>query len=291
MWICCICSYYAFVLSRKDKPNPEMPEIHRSLFSHLYDIKEKIDKIQYDLNVSFLLKKDTNLENNLQIKRDIHFRQMHKQKENIKNALFESGREYFQSHWEPSWNCEFEERFGNFGDGGKWVCDAHTLKQKKEDCHIVSIGSNNDFSFENELHNHLPQCKISVFDHTVSNPSPPPFVNFFSFGLGSENNDNSIITLDSAFQKAGVSSSSGVDILKIDCEGCEYDVYSQFVSSKYLISQILIEIHFRNSASVHKMFQTLTNNNYVVFHKEPNIMYSGGDCVEYGFLKLKLDDN
>ncbi len=54
---------------------------------------------------------------------------MHKQQENMKNVFFKSGREYFQSHWEPSWNCELEERIGNFGDGGKWVCVAYTLKQ------------------------------------------------------------------------------------------------------------------------------------------------------------------
>ena len=276
-------SYYHTGIKR----NSDIPELDKSLVSHIYQIKEKIDGIRFYLNnVSHLLKR----ENNLDIKRDIHFRQMHKQQENMKNALFESGREYFQSHWEPSWNCELEERIGNFGDGGKWVCDAYTLKQKKEECHIISIGSNNDFSFENELHNRLPQCKISVFDHTVSNPSPPPFVNYFSFGLGSENNNHSIITLDTALQKAGVAPSTGVDILKIDCESCEYDIYSQFVSSKYLISQILIEIHFRDSVSVHKMFQTLMSNNYVVFHKEPNLLSSGGDCVEYGFLKLNLND-
>jgi hypothetical protein len=272
------------------KSNFGLRKLDASILNHLSRFQEELDGIRLYLhNASRLLKRDTNVRNNFNIKRDIHLRQMKKQKENMNNAISESGRAYFQSHWEPSWKCEFEERIGNFGDGGKWVCDANSLKEKKGNCHIISIGSNNDFSFEVEVHNYFPQCKISVFDHTVSNPSPPPYVDYFSFGLGSENN-LPIITLETAFQKAGVSPEDGVDILKIDCEGCEYDVYPQFISTKYFISQILIEIHFRNSASVHKMFQSLTSNNYVVFHKESNTIGCSGDCVEYGFLRLNLND-
>ena len=38
-----------------------------------------------------------------------------------------SGRHFFQSNWEPTLSCAFEQRLGKIGDGGKWVCDAYRL--------------------------------------------------------------------------------------------------------------------------------------------------------------------
>jgi hypothetical protein len=29
--------------------------------------------------------------------------------------------EFFQNNWEPDWTCDFEQRLGSAGDGGKWV--------------------------------------------------------------------------------------------------------------------------------------------------------------------------
>ena len=220
-------------------------------------------------------------------KREIHAKQMKNQWDNMNNELSETGRVYFQSHWQPSWSCEFEERIGNFGDGGKWVCDAFALKDRGKECHIISIGSNNEFSFEEAIHNLNPLCKISVLDHTVDNPNPPSYVKYFSLGLGKLDRD-SLVTLDTAFEKAGILKNQTVDIVKIDCEGCEYDVYRQFIDTSYEISQILIEIHFKDIMSVHKMFQDMTESKYVIFHKEPNIMHASGNCVEYGFLNSKI---
>jgi hypothetical protein len=225
----------------------------------------------------------------LDLKREIHIKQLKREYENINNFLSKSGRMFFQSHWEPSWKCPFEERIGNIGDGGKWVCDPFTIKEKGSDCQIISIGSNNDFSFEESIHELNPFCKIYVFDHTVSKPTPPPYVQFFSFGLGPQNNFP-IITLDTAIRIAQINTENKIDIFKIDCEGCEYDVYSQFISKNFILAQILIEIHWRDSRSANNLIRFLTDHNYAIFHKEPNIAGCGGDCVEFGFLKLFQDN-
>ena len=226
----------------------------------------------------------TILQKLLEMRREIHYKQVSKQLQNMNSTLSGPGRAYFQSHWEPTWKCEFEERVGNFGDGGKWVCDAYTLKERGNNCGVVSIGSNNDFGFEQAIHELNPLCRIAVFDHTVANPAPPPFVQYYSFGLGSQDNGGNIVTLDTAIQKAGFHQDDFVDVLKIDCEGCEYDVHTQFTATKYVINQILIEIHFRDSMSVHAIFQSMTRRKYVIFHKEPNTHGCSGDCTEYGFL-------
>ena len=36
-------------------------------------------------------------------------------------------------------------------------------------------------------------------------------------------------------------------------------------------------------------FVTLQKAGYVTFHKEPNIQSGGGECIEYGMLKLDMD--
>lgn len=53
---------------------------------------------------------------------------------------------------------------GKVGDGGKWICDAHRIREQEE-CLVYSIGSNNDFSFEASVLKDIGQhCEI----HTVS---------------------------------------------------------------------------------------------------------------------------
>ena len=222
-------------------------------------------------------------ENIWQRKKSIHQRQVLRQTIDFNSDL---GRKYFQYHWEPTWKCNFEERVGNIGDGGKWICDPFRL-QHTNSCQVISVGSNNEYSFENAIHELNPNCRIATFDHTVVNPSPPPFVEFYPFGIGTDNSGN-IINLKTALEIAGMIDGS-IDILKIDCEGCEYSVYSEFYSPGVFLRQILIEIHYQGKTLTDSMMHKLTNDgHYVIFHKEPNTNGCAGDCVEYGFLKLNI---
>jgi hypothetical protein len=50
----------------------------------------------------------------------------------------------------------------------------------------------------------------------------------------------------------------------------------------------LIEVHTA-SWDVNSFFEAMTSAGYVIFHKEPNTYGCGGDCIEYGFIKMKLD--
>ena len=40
---------------------------------------------------------------------------------------------------------------GKLGDGGKWICDPHRIREEQEECLVYSVGSNNDFSFEQAI--------------------------------------------------------------------------------------------------------------------------------------------
>ena len=71
------------------------------------------------------------------------------------------------------------------GDGPKWVCDPYRITEKN-DCLVYSIGSNNEFSFEEAVHAEIGyKCEIHTFDHTVgANPSnKPSYVTFHSWGI------------------------------------------------------------------------------------------------------------
>ncbi len=46
-------------------------------------------------------------------------------------------------------------------DGGKWLCDEFGLQEMKG-CHVFSLGSNNDYSYEEAIHKQYPQCTIDV---------------------------------------------------------------------------------------------------------------------------------
>jgi hypothetical protein len=214
---------------------------------------------------------------------------------------------------EPEWSCDFEERMGGAGDGGKWVCNPFRIQEMRTPaCAVISIGSNNDWSFETAVHDSIPRCDIFTFDHTLANPSPPSFVRFFRLGLGSARSNSGLRTLQEMFAVAGLGHNTSVEILKIDCEGCEWSAYPQlFEGHGMFVRQILLEVHLRPPriptslseslmttsrarehwtaliAKLHHVFHEGKRHGYVIFHKEHNPLCTG-ECFEYGLLKLNI---
>ncbi len=50
----------------------------------------------------------------------------------------------------------------------------------------------------------------------------------------------------------------------------------------------MVEVHRTPSVAV-RFFRDLQKEGHVIFHKEPNVSGTAGNCVEYGFLKLGKD--
>ena len=96
---------------------------------------------------------------------------------------------WYQQNWEPAISCQHERRIGSWGDGGKWVCDPHRiLKKSTKSCLVYSVGSNNDFGFEEKILTDIsPDCVIHTFDPTVGDsPSNLPAhgkIKFHPWGL------------------------------------------------------------------------------------------------------------
>mgnify|MGYP006092434823 FL=1 len=142
-----------------------------------------------------------------------HAEQMVKQTERYggKGGFSERpGRVWYQNNWEPSFTCQHERRVGRMGDGGKWICDPHRIRRRVESelaqrtkataaaaaaalppprgCLVYSVGSDNDFSFEESVRSEIsPACEVHTFDPSVgAEPSnKPEWVAFHPWGVSS----------------------------------------------------------------------------------------------------------
>jgi Methyltransferase domain len=207
------------------------------------------------------------------------------------------------------------------------VCDPHRLKSRSKNdakpnttgavsssslpppppCLVYSIGSNGDPSFEQSVRQEIgPHCEIHVFD--MDNYSRkvmkavPHNAYYHKWGIAKENKfrpDNRgriYKTLNQTMYELG-HLNTPIDIFKIDCEGCEWQIYPDFFLPGIDLRQILIELH-ANNIQISKNggtvlmpetpdFFKMMERNYVIFHKEPNIQWSvGAAAIEYCFLKL-----
>lgn len=181
-----------------------------------------------------------------------------------------NARQYYQSMWHAGdMQCSHLKRLGGAGDGGKYACMDPLGEQLK----VLSVGSKGDFTFENDIMAHFPRASITTMDGMVSASVAalaPPGVKFVRSNFDHKTN------------VAGP-----LDILKIDCEGCELYSLLPFLK-RTCVNQILIETHacLQPLARHHQLMVKL-NHSFGVFAKEPNIEYSDGSCVEFGLLRRK----
>jgi hypothetical protein len=97
-------------------------------------------------------------------------------------------------------------------------------------------------------------------------------------------------TFEETVRTLGHENLPAIDILKIDCEGCEWDVYKDWFNKDIPpINQILVEVHRSPKDKVIDFFDDMYNEGYATFHKEFNTQYARGNCVEYAFMKLDKD--
>ena len=169
--------------------------------------------------------------------------------------------------------------------------------RRSKECIVYSVGSNNDFRFEEAiLKNISSSCDVHVFDHTVTNPTNiPQGVRFHPWGLAAASDtSNAMFTLHDILERLG-HVGKVIYIFKIDREGCEWTTYPTWLDSEngVLIDEILVEVHAgttapRENPIARQFMQTLYDHNFLIFHKEPNVQYTSGDglCVEYAFKQV-----
>eukprot|EP00438_Fugacium_kawagutii_P000012 Skav224856 [mRNA] locus=scaffold322:137844:138605:+ [translate_table: standard] len=212
-------------------------------------------------------------------------------RQNVRNDV----RRWWYHNFDPNFNCDFARRLGRYGDGGKWVCDPHRLTLKAlfgPGCLVYSVGSNGDISFETAVHRSIsPLCEIHTFDLNpwsyYTNSKMPDFMHFHNQQIGANPPAKSFPEIVNELQHSGRT----IDIFKIDCEGCEWDMFQSWFDAGVDIRMILIELHAcRAPDKVHSFFSLLHSKGYAIYRKEPNtIGCRGGCCQEYAFIKLHPD--
>ncbi|GKY94337.1 hypothetical protein MPSEU_000399600 [Mayamaea pseudoterrestris] len=205
---------------------------------------------------------------------------------------------------DPIFNCPHRRRVGGRGDGPKWTCDPHRL-QKRNDCLVYSVGSAGNYMFEDGLNEIVgnKHCEIHVFDPNPKLARPDDVetknIHYHAWGLKSSYTAQNGHNRWETYSLAEVQQRLGhvgrrIDIFKIDCEGCEWTSYKDWINESVDIRQILIEVHAANGreaagVKLNDFFQEFFNKGFVPFAKEPNTLPAAqpaGTMYEYAFVKL-----
>ena len=220
-----------------------------------------------------------------------------------------SPRSWYQNNWDPDFACFAEDKLGDTGDGHKWVCDPHRIEEQSRrgrKCIVYSIGSSGRFGFERAVQERMPSCEIHTFDFFDYSRSIPRDLKIHFHAWGLEPSYDVTLLVDQGFsynrmawrdinrgefktiaqtmQELGHEGKT-IDLFKIDCEGCEWFSYKDWISDSVDIRQILVEAH-EVPVNANEFFQDVHDAKFVLFHKEANIQYSGGGCIEFSFLKM-----
>ena len=220
-----------------------------------------------------------------------------------------------QNYYQQDFSCKHERKIGGIGEGAKWVCDPHRIPRSQSTyehlvlngqrnqnsvenpsrCLVYSIGNKGNMQFEYGLRDIIGKqvCEIHIFDSPQYIESyklliglQDEFVFFHPWTLkGSKQSSiqtkGDFKTFQETVRLLGHRDRI-IDILKIDCEGCEWDTYKDWLYTKVTIMQILVQLH-GNPRHPHDFFHKLHYHNYVTFHKEASTMFKG---AEYSFIKL-----
>ncbi|GJP46090.1 hypothetical protein CLOM_g5421 [Closterium sp. NIES-68] len=218
-------------------------------------------------------------------------------------------RQEVESVLVAAYPCPMEERLGIWADGGKWICNMRTFIPEQPI--IYSIGSNGEYTFEQDISARLHSRPFTfdpfldpVLEQTMLRL---PFLSFEAVGLAAkstlekwkeETKGKAFMTLDQVMTKHN---HTHIDILKIDCEGCEAVVLFDILPAADVaegtrplplgtppIGQMIIEFHdVGNPSKTLFLVYHLEKMGYRIFHVEQNAQHPEC-CTEISFIHESL---
>ena len=200
-------------------------------------------------------------------------------------------------------------------DGGKWLCGLHEVHaerkteqanagvgaygvgkhyEQSKSCIVYSMGSADDFSFEERVRHLGPGCEIHTFDPTVVETGKgKPFYDAYHGDYGFGGRDVSkgdgqpfaVKSIRTIMQELG---HTHVDYLKVDVEGYEWEFFDTVDWSATKVGQILIEVHPQpqyniNAKSLDAIFTKLEMAGFRLISLEP-VTYTNFGQVELVFV-------
>ncbi|GAQ84755.1 hypothetical protein KFL_002040140 [Klebsormidium nitens] len=200
--------------------------------------------------------------------------------------------------WEAK--CLEIERMGGVeavsGDGGKLLCGIDRIMGTQPDCTVFSLGSNNDFSFEDSIAK-TTKCHLQTFDCTVRQPRVPDDISdrvtFHQICLGTAKETKGELEFMSIVDVAALlGQTSPPNLFKMDIEGGEWDVFQDLLRSEsahLLPYQLSLELHWcmsgrrKTVADVAMLMHLLYDVGYRVISREDNVLCEC--CTELTFIR------
>mmetsp|Transcript_18345 Transcript_18345/g.27180 ORF Transcript_18345/g.27180 Transcript_18345/m.27180 type:complete len:337 (+) Transcript_18345:130-1140(+) len=201
----------------------------------------------------------------------------------MRKVMSENPAKFWADNYEPELTCAHQRRLGGLGDGGKWVCDPRRIVASADEqsytsgktrCVVYSVGSNGNAHFEQSVNDALKeqcsnQLEIHTFDLKNWNKRNGNFGDrvkeaggtFHHWGIttkaGLDFNATDYFLpktyRESTFKSFGQTfvelghTNRVIDILKIDCEGCEWQSLEGWLSDwnehGVTVRQLLLELH------------------------------------------------
>mmetsp|Transcript_6399 Transcript_6399/g.11005 ORF Transcript_6399/g.11005 Transcript_6399/m.11005 type:complete len:288 (-) Transcript_6399:62-925(-) len=166
-------------------------------------------------------------------------------------------------------------------------------KNVSTDCHVLSVGSNDQWGFEEEVRQKLSHCYTHTFDCTLDG-SPQkkpkdPNVKFYPYCVGGGSEDKVDRGNGNAFRTyAELVEATGIQhppkLLKMDIEGFEYDVLTSMLNSspEFLPQQIMMEVHWASRmVGLEWMLRTRQTAELAMFF---DLMFNKG-----GYLPIRVE--
>lgn len=182
-------------------------------------------------------------------------------------------------------------QYGPGGDGSKLLCKLP--EHEGGPCVIYSLGSNGDYSFEHSVLK-ATSCTVHTFDCTYNGASQGPRHSYYKWCIGDAKHGPDFRSWANITTTLG---HSKVDVLKIDIEGHEYKVFSEWTSKEpTLPHQVAVEFHFEHDdirypfmahsgAEMVLAYMHLGQLGYASFAQDINA-HSPYCCSEVSFLRV-----
>lgn len=146
--------------------------------------------------------------------------------------------------------CKKVIQFGKSGPDAKFMCVPE--KNEEKDCHVISVGGNDNWAFEQDIVNKLG-CHTYTFDCTLPDGKPKrkpndDRIHFYNYCIDGriyeDVHGRKFLTYDKMLEIAGIEQAP--DYFKMDVEGYEYDIFTQMVNDGHALlpRQIQVELHW-----------------------------------------------
>eukprot|EP00438_Fugacium_kawagutii_P017709 Skav207312 [mRNA] locus=scaffold2296:235436:237874:- [translate_table: standard] len=209
------------------------------------------------------------------------------------------GAQWFQLHLEPSFQCSFERRIGPRDRHGKWICNPHRITDlaQRRGCLVYSFSDTVDFQFESAVNEKVSElCEIHVFSSKTPQAPAPTFVQHHVRQIGSQVPAIPIRKIVKELGHVG----RKIDILHIDCNGCEWRQYPGWFDEDVVVQQFLVRLRWPWDDSRRSFLRTeryappavgalekrFRDSGFVVTHKEFDTETCAGNCVDMSFVQL-----